>query len=110
MLVILLFAFGVVPGLERLEPVREVRDAIQEADIDASALFYTESEVSTEAEASIRNAMEYAAQRAPLLSPALSGGGEGRKTKTFGSALSSNPDSTGARPIGNLLTNANVSR
>jgi hypothetical protein len=59
MLAILLFAFGVIPGLERLEPVREVRDVIRRADIDASALFYTESDVSSEAEGSIRNAMKY---------------------------------------------------
>ena len=62
--VILLFAFGVIPTLQRLGPVRQVRDAIRRTGIDATALFYTESEVSSEAEAAIRNAMEYPAHRA----------------------------------------------
>ncbi len=57
--VILLFAFGVIPGLQRLGPVRRFRDAIGRRGIDATALFYTESEVSCEAEASIRNAIRY---------------------------------------------------
>ena len=61
---ILLFAFGVIPALQRLEPVREVRDATRRAGVDASALFYTESDVSSEAEASIRNAMRYPVHRA----------------------------------------------
>ena len=64
LLLILLFAFGVIPGLQRLEPVREVRDAIERSGIDATALIYTESEVSGEAEASIRNALKYPARRA----------------------------------------------
>ncbi len=55
-----LFAFVAVPGLQRLGPVREVREAIEKSGIDASALFYTESEVSAEAETSIRNALRYA--------------------------------------------------
>jgi len=59
-LAILLFAFGVIPGLQRLGPIREVRDAIQRSGIDATALFYTESDVSSEAEASIRNAIRHA--------------------------------------------------
>jgi hypothetical protein len=63
LLVILLFAFGVIPGLQRLEPVREVCDAIRKAGIDASALFYTESDVSSEAEASIRDAIRYSSHR-----------------------------------------------
>ena len=61
---LLLFAFGVIPALERLEPVREVRDATRRADVDASALFYTESDVSSEAEASIRNTIRYPVDRA----------------------------------------------
>ena len=64
LLLILLFAFGVIPGLQRLEPVREVRDAIERSGIDATALIYTESEVSGEAETSIRNALKYPARRA----------------------------------------------
>jgi hypothetical protein len=74
LLVILLFAFVVIPGLQHLEPVRQVHDAIQNRGIDATALFYTESEVSSEAEASIRNAMRYSAHRADIRS-ALPGGG-----------------------------------
>jgi hypothetical protein len=62
-LVILAFAFGVLPAVQRLGPVREVHDAIQESGIDATALFYTESEMSSDAEASIRNALRYPARR-----------------------------------------------
>ena len=62
-LLILFFAFVVVPGLQRLGPVREVRDAIHRRGIDASALFYTETEVSSEAETAIRNAMTYSPRR-----------------------------------------------
>ena len=54
LLLILLFAFGVIPAWQRLGPVREVRDAIRSRGIDATALLYTESEVSGEAEAAIR--------------------------------------------------------
>ena len=36
-----------------------MRDAIHRRDIDATALFYTESHTSAEAEASIRNALEF---------------------------------------------------
>ena len=62
-LAILLVAFVVIPGLQRLGPIREVREAIQRSGIDATALFYTESEVSGEAESSIRNAIRYSARR-----------------------------------------------
>ena len=61
-LVILLFAFVAIPGLQRLGPVREVRETIRRTGIDATALFYTESDVSSEAEASIRDAIRYAHQ------------------------------------------------
>ncbi|MBC8875159.1 MAG: hypothetical protein H8E44_37535 [Planctomycetes bacterium] len=60
-LAILLVAFVLIPGLQRLGPIREVREAIQRSGIDATALFYTESEVSGEAESSIRNAIRYSA-------------------------------------------------
>ncbi len=59
LVLILLFAFVAIPGLQRLGPIREVRDAIRSTGIDATALFYTESEVSSEAEASIRDALKY---------------------------------------------------
>ncbi|HUT10502.1 MAG TPA: hypothetical protein VMY42_08400 [Thermoguttaceae bacterium] len=61
--VVLLFAFGVIPQLQRLRPVREVRDAVGRARIDATALFYTDTDVSCEAEASIRNALGYSPRR-----------------------------------------------
>jgi hypothetical protein len=61
-----LFAFGVIPGVQHLGPVRDVHEAIQKSGIDATALFYSESEVSSEAEASIRNALRYPPRRADL--------------------------------------------
>ena len=63
-LLILAFAFGLIPALERLGPVREVRDAIRNRGIDATALFYTESDVSGEAEVSIRDAIRYSVHKA----------------------------------------------
>ena len=60
-LAILLFAFGVIPAVQRLAPVRDLCTAIQRSGIDATALFYTESDVSFEAEASIRSALTYPA-------------------------------------------------
>ena len=63
-IVILLVAFVVVPFAQRLGPVREVREAIDRSGIDATALFYTESDVSFEAESAIRNALKYPAARA----------------------------------------------
>jgi len=65
-LTILLVVFVVIPGLQRLGPIREVRDAIERSGIDATALFYTESEVSGEAESSIRNAIKYSARRSEV--------------------------------------------
>ena len=56
---ILLVAFVLIPATQRLGPVREVRDAIDRAGIDASALFYTETEQSFEAEMAIRDALRY---------------------------------------------------
>ena len=64
LLVILLFAFGAISQIQRLGPVREVRDAAGNAGIDATAPFYSESEVSSEAEASIRNAIRFSTRRA----------------------------------------------
>jgi hypothetical protein len=62
-IVILLVAFVVVPLVQRLGPVREVREAIDRSGIDASALFYTESDVSFEAESAIRNSLKYPTSR-----------------------------------------------
>jgi len=61
---ILIFAFGVVPALQQLGPVREVRDVIRNTGIDATALFYTDSEVFPEAESSIRDMLRFSARRA----------------------------------------------
>lgn len=56
---ILAFAFGVVPAFQKLGPVRTITEGVRESGIDASALFYTETEVASEAEASLRNALKY---------------------------------------------------
>jgi hypothetical protein len=56
---ILLGAFVVLPLVQRLSPIREVRSAMQAADIDATALFYTESETSADSESSLRNALRF---------------------------------------------------
>ena len=61
---ILLLAFGVIPVLQLLGPVRDVREAIRNSGIDATALIYSESEVSSDAENSIRDALRYPAHRA----------------------------------------------
>jgi hypothetical protein len=57
---LLSFAFGIIPALQRLEPVRNVRNAIRETDIDATALVYSECDVSFRAEASLRDSLRYA--------------------------------------------------
>ena len=72
LLLVLLFAFGAIPGLQQLGPVSEVRDVIRNSGIDATALFYTECEESFEAEASIRNAMQYQAHGSGLSMPSTS--------------------------------------
>ena len=59
---ILVFAFVVIPGLQRLGPGRDIHEAIQQSGIDATALFYSESQISSDAEASIRNALKYPAR------------------------------------------------
>jgi hypothetical protein len=67
MSLLLAFAFVVVPAVQRLTLVREVCDVIHKYDVEATALFYTESEVSCEAEASIRSSLRYRTQ--PAASP-----------------------------------------
>jgi hypothetical protein len=67
--VLLVFAFGVIPGLQRLGPIREAHEAILRSGIDATALFYTEAEISSEAESSIRNALKYPPRDAMQISP-----------------------------------------
>ena len=58
-LAILLLAFGAIPALQGLGPASEVRDAIRRSGIDATALFYSESEVACEAAAAMRDARTY---------------------------------------------------
>jgi len=70
LLLLWVFAFGVVPLLQRLGPVREIREATQNHAVDASALFYTECDAFAEAEASIRNAMKYSSHGAERSAPA----------------------------------------
>jgi hypothetical protein len=55
---ILLFAFAVIPWLQELGPVREITAVIEENDIDAAALFYTDSEESSDADAWMRNSLK----------------------------------------------------
>jgi hypothetical protein len=56
---ILLVAFAGVPALQRWKPIAEIHDAVEASGIDATALFYTEAEVSSQAEGSIRNTMRF---------------------------------------------------
>ena len=62
---ILVFAFAVVPAVQRLAPLREAYDAIHNSGIDATALFYSESDISSEAESSLRNAQRFPAGSRP---------------------------------------------
>jgi hypothetical protein len=57
---VFLFAFVGVPSMQRLEPVREVRRAIDRANIDATALFYSECASSGQAESAVRARIRYA--------------------------------------------------
>ena len=66
---ILLVAFVVIPGIQRLGPIRELCEAIERCGIDASALFYTECEVSGEAASSIRNSIKYSSHRSEVDDP-----------------------------------------
>jgi hypothetical protein len=63
-MLILSFAFGAIPAVQRVGPVRQIHDAIEQGAIDATALFYTDSDVASDAEASIRNALKYPARGA----------------------------------------------
>ena len=54
---------GRVRFLSHHDLMRLFERAVRRSGIDATALFYTESDVSSEAEASIRNALRYARNR-----------------------------------------------
>jgi hypothetical protein len=69
MAAILLFAFAVIPATQRLGAIRDVRRVIEDRGVDATALIYSDSEVSCEAESCIRNAIRYAAQPTAESSP-----------------------------------------
>ena len=56
-LILLLFAFGCLPLLQRLGPVRGVKDAAERRGIDSAGIFYTDVEVFSEAEAVLRDAL-----------------------------------------------------
>lgn len=71
---ILLLAFGGIPLFQQLKPVREVREAINRREIDATALFYTESHTSAEAESAIRNALQFPTTRRNIRPLALAPG------------------------------------
>lgn len=58
-----LFAFGFVPWWNQLPMVAPLSRYIEENDIEASALFYTEVEETAEAETHIRAALKYNLQK-----------------------------------------------
>ena len=62
-IVIFVFVFGILPVANRLGPVRDVHEAIERSGIDATALLYSEIDVSSEAEMSIRDALKFPARR-----------------------------------------------
>jgi len=52
------FVFVVAPGVRQIEPIKEVLDSVRENDIDATALFYTDAEESSEAEFALRHRLD----------------------------------------------------
>ncbi|MDM8525737.1 hypothetical protein QUF80_20385 [Desulfococcaceae bacterium HSG8] len=58
-LVILLFMFGVAPLMERAPFIRPIVQFIEERDIDAGALYYTDIEEFSEAAIHMENTMDY---------------------------------------------------
>ena len=52
------FVFVVAPGVRRIEPIKAVLDSVRENDIDATALFYTDAEESSEAEFVLRHRLD----------------------------------------------------
>lgn len=54
-----LFMFVLAPWVRTIGPVEEMLDFVEENDIDASALFYTEAEEFSDAEVAVRDALEY---------------------------------------------------
>ena len=60
-LVILIFIFYIGPLIEKLPLVQPLVQVIDERDIDASALYYTEIEEFSEANTNMENTMKYPA-------------------------------------------------
>ncbi len=58
MLLIWTFVFIVAPWIEKLPFVKPLADFIEESGIDASALYYTEIEETSDAELMMRSTME----------------------------------------------------
>ncbi len=58
-LIILIFMFYIGPLMEKLPLVQPLVQVIDERDIDASALFYTEIEESFEAKTNMENTIKY---------------------------------------------------
>jgi len=53
------FVFGLAPFIQRFAPVNTVHEYIEQRDIDATTLFYTETDEFAEAELYLQNAMSY---------------------------------------------------
>ena len=58
-MLILIFMFGIAPLMDRLPFIRPLVDFIEERDIDAGALYYTEIEEFSEAAIQMENTMDY---------------------------------------------------
>jgi len=53
------FMFVLAPWVRTIGPVEEMLDFVEENDIDASALFYTEVEEFSDSEVAVRDALKY---------------------------------------------------
>jgi hypothetical protein len=65
-MLILIFIFVFAPAVSRLEQVEPLITYIEEQDIDATPLFYTESPLSGDAELYIRSSLEYPMASTPV--------------------------------------------
>ena len=61
--IILFFMFGIGPLLDKVPYIRPMVQFIEEREIDATALYYTESEEFSEAAINMRNSMDYAPRK-----------------------------------------------
>ena len=59
LLLLMLFAFGVIPWLQSFGKIGEMKDFILENEIDATGLVYTDVEAFSDADISMRNSMKY---------------------------------------------------